>query len=133
MIEQKPTFNVTEPFDGVTILQMNDGMRNLLHSFIFDEDQETTPVEVYALGEALNDPRQWHRKASETSFSTERFEGVTTVHLNRSMIKILRSFINEYEDLERELVALNRALGNPEQCYRLRQARRATSRQEQIN
>jgi hypothetical protein len=50
----KPAFNVVEPFDGVTIVQLNSSMRKLLQRFI--EEVQEVEVEVVALGKALADP-----------------------------------------------------------------------------
>ncbi len=54
----KPAFNVVEPFEGVTIVQLNASMRKLLQKFI--EEVQDVEVEVIALGKALADPVKAH-------------------------------------------------------------------------
>lgn len=53
---ERPKFNVEESFLGVTIIQMNAPMRDLLAQFIGEvEDSER---EIVALGKALQDPQR---------------------------------------------------------------------------
>lgn len=123
----RPAFNVVEPFDGILIVQMNGPMRDLLRDFIFEFDEIDT--EMYALAEALTDPRRWFRRATGAAFSTERFESVTSVHLNQYMCRTIRDFIDQCDGhLERELLALSKAIANPEQCYRLRKAKQTADK-----
>jgi hypothetical protein len=50
----RPTFNVFEPHEGVTVITMNDEMRELLNFFI-GEVHEVEP-EVHAFSQALANP-----------------------------------------------------------------------------
>ena len=52
----KPTFNVNEPFLGVTIVQLNRPMVDLLIHILSDQEGKLLPKEVWAFVRALNDP-----------------------------------------------------------------------------
>jgi len=52
----KSTFNVSEPFMGVTNVQLNRAMVDLLISVLQDQQNTMLPKEVWALVRALNDP-----------------------------------------------------------------------------
>jgi hypothetical protein len=67
ILYMKPTFNVCEPFLGVTITQMNDSMRRLL-SQVIHEMEEPVEREIRAFGLALYDPRK------STELRRQKFE-----------------------------------------------------------
>ena len=52
---EKPTFNVSEPFLGVTSVQLNRPMVDLLINVLQDQEGQLE-IEVWALVRALNDP-----------------------------------------------------------------------------
>jgi hypothetical protein len=52
----KPTFNVSEPFMGVTNVQLNRTMVDLLINVLQDQQNTMLPKEVWAFVRALNDP-----------------------------------------------------------------------------
>lgn len=54
--QQSPKFNVEEPFMGVTNVQMNDHMRDLLCQLINEVDN--VERELFAFARALQDPRK---------------------------------------------------------------------------
>jgi len=51
---QRPKFTVDESFLGVTVVKMNDAMRELLSQFI--DDVNDVEPEILALSKALIDP-----------------------------------------------------------------------------
>lgn len=53
---EKPTFNVNEPFHGVTIVQLNQSMIELLIQTLSQDSTRMLPKEVWAFVRALNDP-----------------------------------------------------------------------------
>ena len=53
--QERPTFNVSEPFIGVTTVQLNRAMVDLLINFLQDQEGQLEK-EVWALVRALNDP-----------------------------------------------------------------------------
>ncbi len=118
-MDQKPTFNVVEPFDNILLIQMNVVMADSLRSYIFSFDE--IDVDLYSLAEGLTDPRMWQRTLSQAGFLTERFENVVTVQLNPPMRHKLRDNLScAIYDEEPELVALGKALESPEKCYQIR-------------
>ena len=55
--EQKPAFNVHEPFMGVVVVQMNHVFSALLQRFIDEVDAaDTVEPELWAFRRALGDP-----------------------------------------------------------------------------
>lgn len=63
----KPAFHVVEPFDEVTMVQLNSSMVQLLQKFI--EEVSDVEVELVALGKALADPI----KASQIRHQNQEF------------------------------------------------------------
>lgn len=53
--QERPTFNVSEPFLGVTSVQLNRAMVDLLINVLNDQEGQLEK-EVWALVRALNDP-----------------------------------------------------------------------------
>lgn len=53
--QERPTFNVSEPFLGVTTVQLNRAMVDLLINVLQDQEGQLEK-EVWALVRALNDP-----------------------------------------------------------------------------
>lgn len=53
--QDKPTFNVSEPFLGVTTVQLNRSMVDLLIAILQDQEGQLEK-EVWAFIRALNDP-----------------------------------------------------------------------------
>jgi hypothetical protein len=53
--QERPTFNVSEPFLGVTTVQLNRAMVDLLINVLNDQEGQLEK-EVWALVRALNDP-----------------------------------------------------------------------------
>jgi hypothetical protein len=53
---EKPTFNVTEPFLGVTNVQLNRAMVDQLILILQDQQGAMLPKEIWAFVRALNDP-----------------------------------------------------------------------------
>ncbi len=130
-MEVKPAFNVVVPFDGVTIIQMNDSMVNIL-SNLFEDFDDNEP-EIDALSKCLSTPGTWARKSTGASFSTEIFCGVTTLQTNQAMADIVKNYINNTDDeIDIEIRALSKAIENPTRCAELRRLRHL-KRQEENN
>lgn len=120
--ESRPTFNVVVPFEGVTVLQMNKAMSELLCTYILEfEDIDT---EIYALAEHLRDPGSWHRKTTNAAFSVDAFGDVVTLHVNQEMLEMIRSYVDEARSEanpeDKEIRAMSFAIADPARCYELR-------------
>jgi len=129
-----PAFNVYEPFQGVTIVALNDSMASLLVDFIdgVDEAHSDMALLAYALEGSS-------RRCKNTKFGvasgiineiTDQRSGETLVSnvsalaLNYRMSRHLQNLIDEYsDDIERELVAFRMALANPEQSREIRESK----------
>ena len=129
MVESKAAFNVVVPFDGVTIIQLNKSMAELLADFLESFEDEIEP-ELDALLKSLDRSGSWSRKASGAAFSVDIFEGVVTVQVNQAMSNLIKDCINESDDIEVELRALGKAIENPIRCAELRRQRHLKRREE---
>lgn len=80
--------------------------------------------ELYALAEGLMDSRHWSRKASNTAFVTDKIEGGIIITINSPMLDLLKNLISDAitgdSATENEIIALGRALEDPDKCYQLR-------------
>lgn len=136
-VAPKPRFNVVIPFDGITTVQMNGVMADILHNFVDDVDD--VDAEIYALAEALRNPSEprtypadWVRvDNSRPNFAVWKFRRMICVLLNDCMAKMLQNFIQETENVEVQIHALSKALADPSGCYELRQSKMRARQQEQ--
>jgi len=126
MQKTKPAFNVVVPFEAITMIQMNRQMTDLVSEFIFDFDE--IDDEVYAFADHLINPGSWSRKSSDIeeqdwpSFTIDRINNVYCVLLNKKMCQSLICFFDEVEeeDVEIQVLALSKALKDPEKCSQIR-------------
>lgn len=63
----------------------------------------------------------------------EQFQGVVIVQMNQAMGQLLSEFIEDVTDVEREIVALGKALQDPEKSRELRDKKRQFSRPKSYN
>lgn len=135
-----PAFNVFEPFQGSTIVAMNEAMVSMLVNFIneVDDDEDT---DIFMLGNALSrhrsddsdfepDRNAAQRFASDMGyFGVGECNNVVTITLSQRVSDKLQTLIDNYK-VERELVAFRRALQDPEQSREIRSNKLRQRQQE---
>lgn len=111
----KPAFNVSEPFVGIMMIQLNKEMVNLLKSFISDVGHLEN--ELIQLMDALSESHMNtnYAPASGPAFSLSReFYNTYVLRINKDMRDLLIDFISDIDGgVDKTVWAFHLALKNP--------------------
>lgn len=115
-VTPKPAFNVTEPFMGVWMVQLNREMCELLRSFIagVSDVVEEELISLRSTLESLDVDSSYYSDGSSYHFSKE-FANTYILRLNTQMRNLLIDFVADIEGgVEKIVWAFHLALRNPE-------------------
>ena len=122
----KPIFNVVQPFQGITTIQMNESFAQLLADFInaYNSDDFQDAHVIDAVMEKLSRPGTWTDKTDKFIVSSDCVAGVKSMLVNSRTIGAIIRFIKSVDDVDKEIWAFVMALKNPQACYENRNNRK---------
>lgn len=112
----RPKFNVSEPFEGIIAVQMNQCFRDTLCRFI--ADCEGVDAEILVFYDVMTGRNEFN-EAQGFSIS-EPYGGVTIVQMDETFANIMKQFISEIDGVESEIWAFKQALADPAASSQLR-------------
>lgn len=115
-VHVRPKFNVSEPFEGIIAVQMNQCFRDTLCRFI--TECEGVDAEILVFYDVMTGRNEFNEVQG---FSVSPpYGGVTIVQMDETFANIMKQFISDIEGVESEIWAFRQALADPAASSQLR-------------